>query len=69
MDNNKLATKAQTINFIYAGKEVTCLLLPDGTKAIALSQISHQFLESRKLSTKQLKSLSGKDFQSHQKVV
>jgi len=44
------------------------LLMPNGDYRIALSQVSSLLLKSRKLSVKQLESLSGMSFKSHEKV-
>lgn len=60
--------KARTVTFIYAGSTIDGLLMPNGDYRIALSQVSSLLLKSRKLSVKQLESLSGMSFKSHEKV-
>jgi hypothetical protein len=57
MTNN--TTKAQIIEFLYAGFTIQGLLLPDGQKRIALTQIRHLILGEKNYNIKQLEALSG----------
>ena len=64
-----MTEKARVTQIKYAGLEFEGLMLPNGRYGIALSQISNLFLESRKLSTKQLQAMAGDNFKSHEHIV
>ena len=60
--------KAQIIRFDYAGKEIEGLLLPDGTKVLALSQVADIFAFDKRQAARTVKTLLGNELTYQDKI-